>query len=547
MLKNKALSASAAEEVGWDITTAVFSGTPINFFNIRPQGSTFYALYVSGDGLNFYVSGTSGNVYQYTASTAWDLNTVTYTRSFSTAAQTTNLVGIAFKSDGTKMYVTAQSPVSVFEYTLSTAWNISTATYSTTISISAQGSTIYGLQFGNSGLAMYVVDDGSNQIDQYTLSTAWNVSTATYTRTLDITAQSSTPYDLDFSTDGTKLYIADRSSPGKVVQYTLSTAWNLSTATFTRTLNFSAVDVDAPGGVKFKPDGTAMYIRGQSSRNVKKYDLSTAWDISTATYNNPTTDWYSVSPQTITGNNTYGIAFKPDGSRFYVTGLAGGSGVVGEIDQYSTSTNWEINTASYVTTFNPTSQTFRPVDINFNSDGTKFYLLSTTSPGTIYQYSLSTAWDISTASYDSKSFDISVQTAGSYGLTLKTDGTKLYVTSFSLAKVFQYTLSTPWDISTASYDSVSLDVAAYGTGALGVKFKPDGRKIYIMGYTSTGTFILQYNLSAAWDISTATYYGQSLNFYKFDTGSFNFAFKLDGTQVYVAGASYRQIWAFDLQ
>ena len=60
---------------------------------------------------------------------------------------------------------------------------------------------------------------------------------------------------------------------------------------------------------------------------------------------------------------------------------------------------------------------------------------------TIYQYSLSTPWDISTASYDSKSKDVSSEDAYPYGLFFKPDGNKVYVMGTDTATIYQYSLS----------------------------------------------------------------------------------------------------------
>jgi len=39
-----------------------------------------------------------------------------------------------------------------------------------------------------------------------------------------------------------------------------------------------------PSGMFFKPDGTKMYVIGFTGDDVNEYDLSTAWDITTASY-----------------------------------------------------------------------------------------------------------------------------------------------------------------------------------------------------------------------------------------------------------------------
>ena len=68
-----------------------------------------------------------------------------------------------------------------------------------------------------------------------------------------------------------------------VNEYDLSTAWDISTASYSQ--NFSVVSQDTlSNDVFFKPDGTAMYIVGGVSDNIFEYSLSTAWDVSTASY-----------------------------------------------------------------------------------------------------------------------------------------------------------------------------------------------------------------------------------------------------------------------
>ena len=58
----------------------------------------------------------------------------------------------------------------------------------------------------------------------------------------------------------------------------------------------------------------------------------------------------------------------------------------------------------------------------------------------IYQYTLSTAWDISTAVYDSNNILISAQDATPRGIFFKDDGTQFYVTGETNEKVYQYSL-----------------------------------------------------------------------------------------------------------
>ena len=100
---------------------------------------------------------------------------------------------------------------------------------------------------------------------------------------------------------------------------------------------------------------------------------------------------------------------------------------------------------------------------------------------TIYQYTLSTAWDISTGSYASKSLSVSSEETFPVGMTLSADGTKAYVVGVANDTIYQYTLSTAWDLSTGSYASKSKNVNSVDLNPQAFRFKPDGSKLYILG------------------------------------------------------------------
>ena len=69
----------------------------------------------------------------------------------------------------------------------------------------------------------------------------------------------------------------------------------------------------------------------------------------------------------------------------------------------------------------------------------------------VYQYTLSTAWDVTTASYDSISFSVSSQESITRAGEFSSDGSNMYIVGESSDTVHQYSLSTAWDVSTASY------------------------------------------------------------------------------------------------
>jgi len=118
----------------------------------------------------YIVGGYNKTVFQYTLSTPWNVGTATYdTVSVSVSSQDSSPYGVAFNSDGSKMYILGYTNKTVFQYTLSTPWNVSTATYDTSKSISSQESTPYAVAFNSDGSKMYIVGSGNKTVYQYTV------------------------------------------------------------------------------------------------------------------------------------------------------------------------------------------------------------------------------------------------------------------------------------------------------------------------------------------------------------------------------------------
>ena len=149
------------------------------------------------------------------------------------------------------------------------------------------------------------------------------------------------------------------------------------------------------------------------------------------------------------------------------------------------------------------------LDIEMSSDGTKMYLMTNNNYDTIYQYNLSTAYDVTTASYASKSLAIGSQDTATAGFTLSSDGTKiLTVGGTSPDSIYRYDLSTAYDLATASYASQSLSVTSQSTVPVGVAVNTDGTKTYMVSNVGTEK-IYQYTTGTS-ELIDSTAYGMSL-------------------------------------
>tara|TARA_B100001939_G_scaffold320050_1_gene308636 strand:+ start:698 stop:1609 length:912 start_codon:yes stop_codon:yes gene_type:complete len=296
------------------------------------------------------------------------------------------------------------------------------------------GTSISQLKFGAAAAAPWLLDGGTwNDDGVWDDSETWDdgavswtnpdLSTASYDSvSLDISGQDTSVSDLFFKPDGTKLYFCGNAGDD-INEYTLSTAWDISTGSFTTNFSVSS-QTTSPTALFFKPDGLIMYVVGSNNRSLNQYTLSTAWDISSASYNQNASVTDDLAP--------YGLYFKDDGTKAFTTGNAGD-----EINEYALSTAWDVSTISFTQRLGITTDSSSPFSLFFNPDGDRLFICEI-SGDVIQQYNLTTAWDISTASYASISFDVSSEDGAPLGLYFKSDGSKMYMIGNANDTIFQY-------------------------------------------------------------------------------------------------------------
>ena len=151
------------------------------------------------------------------------------------------------------------------------AWDIANATYVSTKDVSAQDTYPYGVTFSGDGTKMFVVGSANDSVYRYDLSVAWDITTASYVSAKDVSAQDTSPHGVTFAGDGTKMFVMGYTNDS-VYRYDLSTAWDITTASYVSTKDVSAQDA-YPFGVTFSGDGTKMFVVGSANDSVYRYDL----------------------------------------------------------------------------------------------------------------------------------------------------------------------------------------------------------------------------------------------------------------------------------
>lgn len=225
-----------------------------------------------------------------------------------------------------------------------------------------------------------------------------------------------------------------------------------------------------------------------------------------------------------------GLFFHPNGTYLYIVGYSNDF-----IIQYNLSTPWDITTASFLSNFSVNSFV-NPADLFFKSDGLKLYVMGR-SPDwihTVREYNLSIPWDISTSVYSDYINVYRPPNANRiYEFFFKSDGLKLYTITYDSHCIDEYNLSVPWDITTMLYFQSSPNFANFDVSQTGIFFKPDGSVFYIMGRQYDKLY--EYDLSTSWDISTASH-SQSVSISGIDFEPLNLFFHPNGNFVYLLTA-----------
>ena len=120
------------------------------------------------------------DVNEYSLSTAYDISSTSYVQSFYAGGYDNAPREITFNNDGSKMYILGNQGKDVNEFILSTAFDVSTASYVQRFSVQSQENTPNGIAFNRDGTKMFIVGNTGDDVNEYTLSTAFDVSTASY-------------------------------------------------------------------------------------------------------------------------------------------------------------------------------------------------------------------------------------------------------------------------------------------------------------------------------------------------------------------------------
>jgi hypothetical protein len=178
----------------------------------------------------------------------------------------------------------------------------------------------------------------------------------------------------------------------------------------------------------------------------------------------------------------------------------------------------------------------------------------TVGVGTVGINTIFSTTDIQSWYYTNKSKNIgTLDDSAPSAVYVGAAGTAMFVVGDTNNRIFQYTLSTPYDVSTAGVAITSFSTATQETNPNGIDFNPTGTKMFVSGFAGVSPLILsseyvhEYSLSTAWNVAPSSVgYTTSFRVSNEDTTAQGVTFGNSGSKMYVCGDANNTIYQYSL-
>ena len=500
-------------------------GTQTTFL-AKPTKDGRYGMYITWDALSDDVLFRLGELADRYRVESVKLSTVTvFTIYTNQTSFGTSYVDAHLSPDGTKLTLTQSSlaiPVShIGQYTLSTPFDASTAG-----SVTLRETTTPRIfDFNSDGSAIFLAnrynDAQGGQVYQHNLPTPYDIGSVlsltndnaifTFNKDADTLALSygagtgnraGIAYAFCMLDDSSFIYINTYSTTAKIIKYTLATPNNISTAYIAQptdiTANNDSTLYDLLGNSSFEPilvteDGSALVL---DRAIVPLPGVRQFTDYNTRVFSLVDSIGYSVL-----GQDTVSMALNSDESKSY---HLESTGTVTEYN-FGPAPHGLVGATVTGNTFNAAVHETTPTSITFNSNGTLMFIAGNTTDS-VYSYILTTGFDLSTATTTNyKSASLAVEVDDLREIMFSSDGTKLYALDATTKSIYQYSLSSAFDLDTLAYDSVvlSLEEDAYTlSGVASMYLDPGNSILSVIGTTYESPSFITYGILASYTLPT---------------------------------------------
>jgi len=398
----------------------------------------------------------------------------------------TNAFNVQWRPDGLVVYVehsggivNAQAVAVPFDATTITTTPL--YTFDSTVD---RGAGSFTMNFSADGLTVYSVTS-TNLLCSWQLTVPYDLSTAFGFATgvdVNLPTNLGIPRGLVYRHDTGDIFLEQDQSTQHARCWSPAASPNIDEFVFDSEVSISGGLLTIPTAIWVSPDGLHLYATEETiaSNHVFWHEMSVAHDLSTI----------SVTANTGgDGQSVRGIALREDGTEMF-THWRNPTNPDGFFRWLLTGPNWDVTQKASRTQLNSPATGNTPTGLHFKADGTEMYSIDHgAGDDKIYQHTLSTPWDITTGTL-TNTFDYTNEFTTAFGLVLTSDGAKMFVVDGTNTLIQQYNLSIPFDLSTAVYANRSLTLEQNtGVSPRDISIRDDN-KLYVI--YNTGAYVEKY-------------------------------------------------------
>jgi hypothetical protein len=244
---------------------------------VSTQASTPQGVDFDNTGMKaFVVNASVGslNVFQYNLITPWNLTTGSYSSISKSVTGVDSIPrAVKFSTDGLYMFIVGDAADNIGRYTLTQPWDLSTVSLNPDQTYILKNATTgdtqitapQGVAFSTDGRRMFIANSFNNFIYQFNLSTPWSISTAVVQTTINVNVAvgENNVQDVAISSDGTRLFIIGQATD-RIFEFNLPTPNSLVNAVLNgymrnRTATVASAGANAPLPVVDEGAPTGLY------------------------------------------------------------------------------------------------------------------------------------------------------------------------------------------------------------------------------------------------------------------------------------------------
>ncbi|WP_416865776.1 MAG: cadherin domain-containing protein [Imperialibacter sp.] len=512
------------------------------------------------DGSKLFVTGLDAEVHEYKLIAPFNitLGAIHQANTLDVSSALTFPQDVAFSDDGHKMYVLGSAEKEINQYALHTPFVISSGVSleGNPLSLSSQDASPTSFVFDPEGSKLFVVGTTSKAVYQYNLATPFDITSGTsYSGfSFSLSNENTSPRGISFNASGTKMFIVSEGDD-EINSYSLATPFDISSGvTFDGSPLSVANEESNPVDIILHPNGTRMFVLGSGDKEISQYNL--AFGFEEAGANDGSINGkgmirlkggsFTNAGGTLSAGTHYSIANLPAGLTPQIDVYADGKSAVLTLTGNAIAHDYVNAVGNLKLTF--TDAAFVNGGAAYIdqavSAGTGWFISFTGDPAITYHPSI----DITASNaivYSGNHFDLSAEEMTPYDLVFRNDGYKMYVVGYEAKELNQYSLTTPFDVtSSVSFDGTPLDLSAGGFVPVSLAFTPSGEKLIVIGVDGD---LRQYSLSTPFSTTSGvTFDGNAYNTQPEVNNCTGLAFSNDGLRMFVIGNGGKSIAQYDL-